>query len=253
MPTLQDILDQAAMADATEVTIGDQKFTLADIRGFRGATQKELTAAQSKRAEAERLAVQAAELMAQLSGVQPPAAPKPADGSFDWTKDPLWAPVVPEIQKAMAAATKAQEAADAATARLGKAESIYAIKILRAEYDAAPESFRKANSFKDIASQAVAAKELDELGMPTLSRRIREATEPDRISEASKAAVEAARKQWETEQAAAAAKPSATGGRFHTVKNAEKPIQRIEDLNSEAIQNDPDIAAAIRGEQPVVH
>jgi len=252
MPTLADILNDAAIADATEFEINGVKGTLGDLRSARGAAQKELTVAQSKRAEAERLALQAAELMAQLSGVQPPA-PKAPEGAIDWRKDPLYSPLTADIDKALAAAAKAQEVAETAAKNLDQARSVYAYRTLQAEWNAAPESFRKANPFKDVASQALAAKELDELGMPTLSRRIREATEPDRISESNKVAVEAARKQWETEQAAAAAKPSATGGRFHTVKNAERPIQRIEDLNSEAIQNDPDIAAAIRGEQPVVH
>jgi hypothetical protein len=252
MPTLADILNDAAIADATEFEINGVKGTIGDLRSVRGAAQKELTVAQSKRAEAERLALQAAELMAQLSN-QPAIPVKQADGTIDWRKDPLYSPLTADIDKALAAAAKAQEVAETAAKNLDQARSVYAYRTLQAEWNAAPESFRQKNPFKDVAQQAIAAKEIDELGMPTLSRRIREATEPDRISESNKVAVEAARKQWETEQAAAAAKPSATGGRFHTVKNAEKPIQRIEDLNTEAIQNDPDIAAAIRGEQPVVH
>ena len=252
MPTLADILNDAAIADATEFEINGVKGTLGDLRSARGAAQKELTVAQSKRAEAERLALQAAELMAQLSN-QPAIPVKQPDGTIDWRKDPLYSPLTADIDKALAAAAKAQEVSETAARNLDQARSVYAYRTLQAEWNAAPESFRKANPFKDVASQALAAKEFDELGMPTLSRRIREATEPDRISESNKVAVEAARKQWETEQAAAAAKPSATGGRFNTVKNAEKPIARIEDLNSEAIANDPDIAAAIRGEQPVIH
>ena len=64
MPTLADILNDAAIADATEFEINGVKGTLGDLRQGRSATQKELAAAQAKRADAERLAIQAAELMA---------------------------------------------------------------------------------------------------------------------------------------------------------------------------------------------
>ena len=77
MPTLADILNDAAIADATEFEINGVKGTLGDLRQARAATQKELTAAQAKRADAERLAIQAAELWATLSGVQPPAPKVP--------------------------------------------------------------------------------------------------------------------------------------------------------------------------------
>lgn len=256
--TLQELLDSQGMGDTMELEVGGHKFTLGDIRKYRSerrdAVEKEIRLAEAKRQEAEKNAIEAATLLQQLQDAakQTPKAPeKKADGGYDFRTDPLFAPLVAhydgQLQKALELAEKsAKEAADLKKS-LNETASVYAYERLQREYETAPQSFRDKYKFDELAKEVITAGEKDRFGLPTISRRVKELTEPDRIAEASAKAVADARKQWESEQAAAAAKPGGAA-RFTNRKNTEPPVKRIEDITSDMVAGDPDVQAAMRGE-----
>lgn len=244
---LKEILEDAANNDALEFVSGNNKITFGELRGMSKSIAEQTRAAEAKRQQAEQLASEAATLLEQLqaAGKQPA---KPADGTYDWKKDPLYAPVVGELTALQELAKRALDSAEAQKKSLEQTASIYAYERLKSEYERAPESFRKKYAeFDKVAAEAINGKEFDRFGLPTLSRRIQEATEPDRIKAATDIALVDARKQWEAEQRASDARPGAAA-RFHTEKGKEAPIKRIEDLTSDMVANDPDVQAAMRGE-----
>lgn len=258
MPTLQDILNAADLADDFELDFGAKgKVKVSDLRGYRKGVDNEIKVAEMKRREAESLATEAATLLAGLTEAQKKqttAAPTraAADGSYDWKTDPLYAPVVAELQSVLAAANAAKEMAEAQKKSLEQVSSVYAYERMRTEYDRAKDSLGDAR-FEDLAQEAINGKHYDRFGLPTLSPIIDRRTEPSRIKAAQTQAVADARREWDAAQAAAATKSGTTGAsRFNTREGADKavapPNKRIEDITSEMVASDPDVQAAMRGE-----
>lgn len=252
MPTLKDILDNAQLADTTEFQIGDSKVTIGEMRTLRTAIDSEKRLAAMERKKAEDLANEAATLLAGLTEQGKRTPTKPADpNAYDWKTDPLYAPVVGELQSILKKAEAAEAAAIATQKSLEQTASVYAYERMRAQYD---RLGYKDKSFEDLAQQAIASKTYDRFGLPTLDPIIERLTEPTRLKSAADAAVADARKQWEAERNAAAAAPGATSGasaRFQTKKSGESPVKHIEDITSEMVAADPDVQAAMRGEAPI--
>lgn len=250
MPTLKELLDDAQFADGLTFELNGVKGTLGDLRAARGSALEETRAAQAKRQQAEQLANEAATLLSQLQEAarNPAATAKPQEpGTIDWRKDPLFAPLLTDLDSAIATAKEAKRIAEDQANSLKQTSAIYAYERMKTQFERAGKSV-EGKKFEDLAQRAIAEKHFDRFGLPTLEPIIERETEPLRIKTASDEAVAAARKQWEAEQAASAAKPGAAGGRFNVRKPADKPIARIEDLTSDVVANDPDIQAAMRGE-----
>lgn len=247
MATLQEILANAALVDTTEFQIGDTKLTMGDLRKLNSAIDSEKRVAAMKRKEAEDLTAQAAELLATLQKTPvPTVAVKQPDGTYDWKTDPLYAPVVAELQTIMAAANDAKAAAEAQRKSLEQISSVYAFERMRGEYDRAGY---KDKPFEELAQQAIASKSYDRFGLPTLSPIIEKLTEPSRMEKYAAEKVSAAQKEWEAKQNAAAAAPGRNASaRFETKVKSESPVKRIEDITSEMVAADPDVQAAMRGE-----
>jgi hypothetical protein len=249
MATLKEILDNAQFADNLE--FNDEKIgkvSLGELRNLRKMAEGEQQTAATKRAEAERLAAQAATLLASLQeqaekGTKQQAA-APGD---DWRKDPFYQPIVPELEKYNQVIEKLNKTVEAQQKALDNAQAIYALERMRGQYNALPESVRKANKFEELAKQAVSAGAKDSYGLPTLDPIVERLTEPDRIEAAKKEAVEAARKEWQQEQAVSATTKPGSQARFRNQKSEKPPISKIEELTSEVVMQDPDVRAAWEG------
>jgi len=101
-----------------------------------------------------------------------------------------------------------------------------------------------------VVQEVLTAKELDNLGLPTLEKYLYRATEQERLDAYAAEKVAEAEKNWNKKKAAEGVpKP----GKFQTVsKDAGKsPIKNLQELDSAAIAKaageDPDFAAAIEG------
>lgn len=251
--TLQELIADAAAADNLEFAGPDgTKFTLADIRGFRSGTETERQTAVRMRQEAEKTAREAKDLFDALKAAQAEldsnrTRNEPAPKGKRWQDNPLYDELVPVIEAAEKEAKDARTLANAMKESLDKSQAIYALERMRRQYAEAKVK-PKDKKFEDIVAEVIAAKEVDELGLPTIEKYLHRASEPDRIQEAIKEAVAKERTEWEKKQRVSEIpKP----GRFRTEKKAEAPIKRIEDLNSEAVikamGEDPDFASSIEG------
>lgn len=250
--TLQEILDNAAYGDDVSFVQGDLTMKLGDLRAFRKMADGEKQTAAAKRAEAEKLAREAAVLLASIEEQRTKANQnQPPPTGDDWRKDPFYQPVAAELDKFNGVVEKINAALAAQQKSLDNASAIYALERMRNQWDRVKDKV-KGKTFEELAQQAVKEGVKDNYGLPTLDPIIDRLMEPDRIKAAQDKAVEEARVKWEQEQAASMASKPGSSARFRNVKSDSKPpISKIEDLNSEAIarevQNDPEFRAALEG------
>jgi hypothetical protein len=254
MATLKEILDNAQLADNQEFTDpSGVKFSLGDLRSLSRMAEGEKQTAAQKRQEAERLAQQAATLLASLQEQADKAGKPPAvNTGDDWRKDPFYQPVVGEIDKLVATINKLNETNAATQKALDNAQAIYALERMRGQFNALPEKVRNSQKFEELARQAVSQGAKDSYGLPTLDPIIEKLREPERLEAYAASKVAEERKKWEQEQAVAASGRPGSSAKFRNVKSdAKPPIAKIEDLNSEAvlkgIADDPEFRAAMEG------
>jgi hypothetical protein len=251
--TLAELISDAAAADDLEFSLPDgSKYKLADLRGFRSGVETERQTAERARKEAERVAQEAKDLFNALKSAQEELAKQntrtePTQKGKRWQDNPLYDELVPVIEAAEKEAKDARALANAMKASLDQSQAIYALERMRREW-AEAKIKPKDKRFEEVVAEVIAAKELDDMGLPTLTKYLHRTSEPDRIKQATEEAVAAAKKEWEKAQRAAdIPKP----GRFRTVKTDKPPISKIDDLNSEAIlkgiADDSDFAAAMEG------
>ncbi len=244
MPTLAELLNAAA--DDLEISIGETKIKAGELKALRTATDVEKREYQDKRHEAERLAQEAKQVFDGLTAAQAEFTRKnapPPDTSIDaWKKNPLYEEIVPVIESARQAAREATELAKNTKGEYDKMSAIYALERMRREYAESPNKPKDAK-FEDMVTEAIANKEFDAMGLPTISKVLNRRTEPDRIAAAVATAVADAQKEWDKKQRMAdVPKP----GKFQTRKAAgEAPIKNFDQLTSDLVANDPDIQAAM--------
>jgi len=255
--TLAELINDAAANDDVEFTIPDgTKFKLGDVRLFKAGMTAEEKKLQAKQAEAERVAEEAKKLLTALDAAMKEEEKKnkgnaPPDKTGDWKKNPLYEDLVPVFEALTKQADEAKNIAASANKQLAQVSAFYTLERLRTEYNAAPESYRKAHTFEAVVQEAITSGDMESFGqgenvvkMPTLRKRIHEGTESDRIKVASDAAVATAKLEWDKAQKLnSMPKPA---GRFATrAKDDKPPITKLDELTSDLVANDPDIAKAM--------
>jgi hypothetical protein len=244
--TLAELISDAASDDNLELALADgTKFKLSDVRGFRNGVETERQAATSARKEAEKTALEAKQIFDALKSAQdamnantPKDDDKKSKGS-DWKKNPLYDEIVPVFDALEAKANQAFELAGKLGKSLELSQATYAAERLRREWAESEKSRPKEAKFEEVVQQVLARKDVDDLGLPTLSKWMKEATEPTRMEAFAAEKVAAAKKEWEkANHAANIPKP---GGKFQTRKSGEGPIKKLDELTSDVIANDPDI------------
>jgi hypothetical protein len=241
--TLRDILaDAAAAPNETTFELAGEKFTLAEFRGLHSEDQRALA---QKVADAERIGKEAQGLLTGLEAAMAEAAKRgekkedaPAKPS-DWRKNPLYDELVPVIEGLEATVKSATESAAAMKKSLDFSQAVYGLERMRRQW-AESKVKPTGKTFEQAVTEVLAAKEVDEVGLPTLDRYLYRATEPDRIKVASDEAVAKARTEWDKQHKLdAVPKP---GARFTSRGKGEKPpIANLSELTPEMIAADPDI------------
>jgi hypothetical protein len=259
MKTLAELIADAAANDDVQFTGPDGlAIKLGDIRSFRGSVDTETKTLKAKQAEAERVAQEAQKLLTALDAAMKEEAAKnkkeTPKSEPDWKKNPLYEDLVPVFDGLMKSVEESRATAAAAKKELSQISAFYTLERLRSEYNAAPESYRKANTFESVVQGAITSGDMESFGqgenvvkMPTLRKRIHEGTEGDRIKAAVDAGVSAAKVEWDKAQRLnSIQKPQ---GRFatKTASNDKPPITKLDELTSEKVMNDPDITAAMEG------
>jgi hypothetical protein len=247
--TLAELLADAAADDNLEFSTPDgTKVKLSDIKGFRGAVETERQGAERSRKEAERMATDAKNIFESLQAAQAEfqkakdAESKPAKKAR-WQDNPLYDELVPVIEAAEKAANEAREQSISLKKSLDQSQAIYSLERMRRQWAEAGVK-PKDKTFEQSVQEVIAAKELDELGLPTLDKYLHRASEPDRMEAYANEKVAKAQKEWEKKQRASeVSKP----GKFQTRKSADAPIKKLEELTSDVVANDQDIMDIMEG------
>jgi hypothetical protein len=242
--TLAELIADAATEDMEFTGPDGVKVKLSEVRGFRSGLETERQAAANARKEAEKTAQEAKNIFDALKAAQdamnaqtPPDDGKKSKGQ-DWRKNPLYDEIVPVFDALEAKATQAFERADKLSKSLELSQATYAAERLRREWAEAKDRPKDAK-FEEVVQQVLTRKDVDEFGLPTIGKWLKEATEPTRMEAYANEKIAAAKKEWEKAQHAAnIPKP---GGKFQTRKSGEGPIKKIDELTSDIVANDPDI------------
>jgi hypothetical protein len=166
--TLEELLDDAKIADDMEIAFGENKFKMADVRAAdkkrRAKVDSEMKALDAKQKELNTLAQQAADLVQKLSEPEHKVATK--DGEIDWDTDPLYSPLVTKKLKPLE--SKMEEIANnIKTLQSSLAQS--AQFVLQDFYDrrwnSVPEEKRKGKTWKEYLKTAAEKKILNEYGI----------------------------------------------------------------------------------------
>jgi len=247
--TLSELIADAATEDMEFTGPDGVKVKLSEVRGFRSGVETERQEAKRAREEATKTAQEARQIFDALKAAQEEMNKatkkdddKPAKGS-DWRKNPLYDEIVPVFDALEAKATQAFERADKLAKSLELSQATYAAERLRREWAEAKVK-PKDKKFEDAVAEVLQSKEVDEFGLPTLSKYLHRSTEQDRMDAYAAEKVASAQKEWQKKQHAAdIPKP----GKFQTRKSGEGPIKKLEDLNSEVVGNDPEIQELVNG------
>lgn len=250
MPTLQEILNDAQFGDDVQFDFNGNKIPLKELRAMRGNFAKEQQEISQAKAAAEKSALEAANVLAQLLEEKgktvtnkTPAAPE------EWENDPIYKPVLNKFNPIFDAIKNLTASIEAQKKTVEQAQAIYAIDRMRAEFNrkADKDGKVKGKSFQELAAEAVNTKTVDSFGVPTLEPLIDRMTEPDRREEYAATRIKEERKKWDDEQRAAGSSKPGSSARFRTQKSDKPPIAKIEELTSDMVMNDPDVLAAMEG------
>lgn len=244
--TLSELIADAASDDNLELSLADgTKFKLSDVRGFRNGVESERQAAANARKDAEKTAREAKEIFDALSAAReemnkntPKEDGKAAKGS-DWKKNPLYDEIVPVFEALEAKMTQALESNTRISKSLELSQATYAAERLRREWAESAKDRPKDAKFEEVVQQVLTRKDVDDFGLPTIGKWLKEVTEPTRMEAYANEKIATAKKEWEKAQhAASIPKP---GGKFQTRKSGDGPIKKLDELTSEIVANDPDI------------
>jgi SHS2 domain-containing protein len=250
MPTLDEILTNAQFGDDLEFDFQGNKLKLGDVRKFRGNADADSRTAAAKRQEAERLANDAATLLATLRDTA--AAPKKEEVKLDandWRQDPLYAPVVKELTSIMETNKAIQASIEAQKKTLDQAQAAYALDRMSQEFDRVKDKDGrfKGRTYEEAVQEAVTRKDLDRFGIPTLRNLIDRSQEPDRLEAKYQEGIKKGTEEGEAKARANAPKPGGAAARFHTQKSEKPPIAKLDDLTAEVVAADSEIADIVEG------
>lgn len=257
--TLAEILASKDLADDAEFSIGDTKLKVRDLRAFNEVAAKSDEAAKARMSEAERmrrqaeeLAQQAATLLAQLQETPAPEDQNKAK-AFDWESDPILSPLKPILRPLIDGASAYEKKVAELGAALKQIQGIYALRELQRQWDGYQAQLKGKNvTFEQAVQETLRRKSVDNFGIPTLEPFVQELTAPDREAAARADERAKADAEWQKKldaQKKASSMPKPAGASIHTAekRGAQPPIKRIEELTSEVVANDDEIAKLVSG------
>jgi hypothetical protein len=244
--------DKTTFTDTMELTIGDKKFTLGDLRGLSDSQQRQvaekIAGADRREAEARDTATKAANLLAELETARTKLVEqktKPAtDDDFD--KEEFWGPVRKRFTERDEKIDQAIKGLDALTKSVTQAATIWAEDRWQAQFEKNAPRLKKVDQYKDwdyakVRDYAAQQKLLDNHGFPSVEKAILELTKASDIDTIRKEAyAEGMKAAKQRNRLDNQPRPSsATGGKQPADKSAVAEMG-LEGLGDDAM-NDPEL------------
>lgn len=253
MSLVEDILkDDKTFTDEMELTLGDKKVSLGEIRKLSKSGQEklatELAAAQYDRRSATELATKAADLVAKLEEAATRTA-QPNRGETDeddFETNNWWTPVRKRMTALEAQAKDAQKQAKEALESLTRAATIFAEDRWQREYDSSSDRLKKSKEYKEwgvdkVRDYAVQNKIVDRFGFPSVSKAIQEMMKADDLEVIRREEYERGLKEGQNKlRMASMTRPSSARGRAPEAGKTIDPTKNLEDLG-DAVMDDPEL------------
>lgn len=245
--------DAVTFNDNIELTVGNEKVTLGDIRNLSRRQQEQVTnrmnELQREREEVKTLATKAAELLSRQEQPQTRQATQQAAGGDDWDTDPFYAPIRTRISPLEKQLKEALDAVKQTQDQMQRAALIWANDRFAAEYRDNRDRL-KGDKYKDwrgekavdkLAEYAAEHKLVDRFGMPSVSRAIDELTKEDEVDRIRKQAREEGIEEGKRQQRVSTMQrpTSASGGKGAASKGLD-PTKNFEDLG-DSVAEDPEL------------
>lgn len=255
---LEQILsDKNTFADTIEMTIGNEKVTLGDLRGLSSNQQKalseKLAGATQRETQAQETALEAANLLSELVKAKETLTAQktapPTEDEFD--KEDFWKPARERITKVVserdAKIDKALKAIEQLSGTVERAATIWAQERWNGQFDKVAPRLKKVDAYKDwdskkVIEYATQHKIVDDYGFPSVERAVAELTRATDIEQIKKEAYEDGLKKGRmSNRMENMPKPSsASGGAAR--KSGTSAVEEIglEGLGDDAM-NDPEL------------
>ena len=253
MSLVEDILkDSKTFTDDMEMTIGDKKIPLGELRSMSKTGQDRLTEqmseAQRDRQSAADLATKAADLVAKLEAAQANNTTRqaPADDD-DFDSNNWWTPVrkrltpIENEQKNLAKQFKDNEAA------MQRAAMIFAEDRWEREYEAASPRLKKSKEHKDwtmekVRDYAVQHKLVDRFGFPSIREATNHLTKADEMQTVRNEEYERGLSEGRTQgRLNVMPRPSTAGSKQGGAAKQINPDRGFNDL-SDVVMEDPELS-----------
>jgi F0F1-type ATP synthase membrane subunit b/b' len=245
----QIFADEQNFKDDVEITIGDKKVKLGEIRDLTKSQQRMLA---DKLTEAKGLAEKASQVITDYEAKALELANKvtsgPARSTDDenWQEDPLFRPVAKALKGYEDRAKKAEENLEKITNALTNTAKIWFRDRSEMQFERGAERLKKNPKFKDydvdkILDYATQNKIVDGNGLPSVSRAIQELTKVDDLEEARRRAYEEGLKAGQQKgRLATMTRPTSAGGPTPEVKDAAMAKHGLEGLGDD-VAKDPEL------------
>jgi hypothetical protein len=231
---LEDILSDAkTFGDDLEMSLGEHKVKLGDLRGMTAKQQKTLSekleAAGRREQEAIDNSTRAATLLANLQEIEKKnkTETRPTDDADDFETNNWWTPVRKRMTAQEEQIKKAMESVQKLTDSFSKAATMFATDRWQSQYERVAPKLKKAKDYADwdmakVRDYATKNNIIDEFGFPSVEKAVQQLTAVTDLEEARKAAREEGLKEGlQRARLAGQNRPSsATGGKKQAGKSA---------------------------------
>ena len=240
--------DEQTFPDSAEITMGNEKVTLGQIRDLSRSQQKAITermdALQRERDEVKTLATTAADLMTKLNTQAATEPVKTTPSDFD--ADPWWEPVRSKLSPIEKAIKEVQDTQKAINSALERSATIWATDRWKSQYAGVKDRLKpdkyKDWTFEKVRDYAAQQKILDEYGFPAVDKAVEVITREDELERIRQEAYEKGAREGSVKgRLATMARPTSSAGAKHTAEAGLDPSKNFEDLGDVAL-SDPSIA-----------
>ena len=172
MPTLEELLADAKIADDMEVVLGDYKFKVGEVRRFRTEAEKKFAEKVAETvAERERLtqlATEATQLIEKMNAEPPVPKTKGngAEGEIDFDTDALYSPVAKKLKPILEGLETLKKQNETLTTSLLESSKVFLHDFYARNWNALPAEKRGNKTWKDYLKKAVELKINNEYNLP---------------------------------------------------------------------------------------
>ena len=251
--------DEATYPDSAEITLGNEKVSLGQIRDLSRKQQKAISEQMDtltrERNEVKTLAETTADLMTKLQAREAEAPKTVVPEANDFDNDDWWKPVRAKLTPLEASIKSLVDGQKALQNSMEKAALIFANDRWKGQFDRVKDRLKAPKysdwNFEKVRDYAATNKYLDEYGFPALDKAVEAITREDEMERIKQEAFEKGVREGSVKaRLGANPRPTSASGGKPRATSALDPSKNFEDLG-DAVADDRELAEMVAGLQGV--